>query len=197
LAKAAELASGGVLQCPPLATLAPPKFRDGVAIGGWCQKRHYLEVPLRGSGVCVFGRAVILRGFLFGMVVGACAAAADEDGGETHWLGECDGAVPCPEKPRCGDGVVDPGEECDGRNLAGMTCASIMMEPSVGGELQCRSCNFVIAACELPGKVGRGTGGEMSSLFEPSTGGMDSTQLFEPSTGGMESTGPTGSGRLR
>jgi len=51
--------------------------------------------------------------------------------------GEC-GAV-------CGDGNVDPNEECDGANLAGATCA---LQGFSGGTLGCTDdCSFDTAAC--------------------------------------------------
>lgn len=45
----------------------------------------------------------------------------------------------------CGDGVVQPGEQCDGSNLAGGSCISLGF---VGGTLSCdASCRFNTTAC--------------------------------------------------
>jgi hypothetical protein len=44
----------------------------------------------------------------------------------------------------CGNGGIDDGEECDGTNLAGKTCASF--EFSVG-ELRCTQCHFDTSRC--------------------------------------------------
>ena len=47
--------------------------------------------------------------------------------------------------PVCGDGVIDPGEDCDGTNLGGSTCSSLGFS---GGTLSCNaSCIFNTAAC--------------------------------------------------
>lgn len=53
--------------------------------------------------------------------------------------------VPEPEPPSCGDGSVDPGEECDASNLAGQTCAGLGFS---SGTLSCTpNCAFDTAAC--------------------------------------------------
>ena len=48
----------------------------------------------------------------------------------------------------CGDGNIDPGEECDGTNIGTETCVSQGFPG--GGTLTCdNSCNFVTSACVL------------------------------------------------
>ena len=45
----------------------------------------------------------------------------------------------------CGNGVINPGEQCDGANMNGKTCIT---EGFDGGTLTCNAtCNFVTAAC--------------------------------------------------
>lgn len=45
----------------------------------------------------------------------------------------------------CGDGVIDPGEDCDGANLNGKTCADVGW---LGGDLACNSsCRFDTSNC--------------------------------------------------
>jgi len=47
----------------------------------------------------------------------------------------------------CGDGFVDPGEQCDGSNLNGTTCASLLYYKT-DGVLACNSeCRFVTTDC--------------------------------------------------
>jgi len=48
--------------------------------------------------------------------------------------------------PYCGDGAVQPGEQCDGRNLQGLTCAKLGLD---AGELGCDSqlCIFDTSGC--------------------------------------------------
>jgi hypothetical protein len=68
--------------------------------------------------------------------------------------------------PRCNDGHVDPGEQCDGENLDGWTCEGLGRD---GGELACSpaSCTFDTEACE---PTGRGCGDGMLSPGEQCDG---------------------------
>ncbi len=52
----------------------------------------------------------------------------------------------CAAVGRCGDGTIQGGygEECDGSNLAGQTCASQGFNP---GTLSCSDCQFVTSGC--------------------------------------------------
>jgi hypothetical protein len=49
---------------------------------------------------------------------------------------------------QCGDGVISLGEECDGADLAGETCASLGF---VRGKLECRQCHFDTSRCSFCG----------------------------------------------
>jgi hypothetical protein len=49
---------------------------------------------------------------------------------------------------QCGNGTVDPGEECDGSNLDGATCASLGY---VRGKLKCTQCQYNTSRCTLCG----------------------------------------------
>ncbi|HKO93293.1 MAG TPA: hypothetical protein VJU61_19190, partial [Polyangiaceae bacterium] len=68
------------------------------------------------------------------------------------------GAAGAPEDPRdlCGNGVIDPGEDCDGSNLNGETCGTFM--PGTVGELSCEPyiCRFRPFNCEVPELCGNG-----------------------------------------
>ncbi len=55
-----------------------------------------------------------------------------------------DSGGPCPA--RCGDGIVQPGEHCDGNNLNGQSCASLNLGE---GTLSCNACNLV-SNCVFP-----------------------------------------------
>ncbi|HEY2773212.1 MAG TPA: DUF1566 domain-containing protein [Candidatus Binatia bacterium] len=47
----------------------------------------------------------------------------------------------------CGNGLIDPGEECDGNNLAGATCVT---EGSIGGTLVCSpNCLLDTSGCSF------------------------------------------------
>ncbi len=65
-----------------------------------------------------------------------------------------EGEVPCNVQPVCGDGNVDPGEQCDGGNLAGATCVS---QGFVGGSLGCtEECTYDTSSCVPQGGGGGG-----------------------------------------
>jgi hypothetical protein len=60
-------------------------------------------------------------------------------------------AGPGPTGGSCGNGALDPGEQCDGANLGGQTCASRGL-PGTG--LACTAgCTFDTSACVAPGSV--------------------------------------------
>jgi hypothetical protein len=49
---------------------------------------------------------------------------------------------------RCGNGVIDPGEDCDSINLNGQTCVSVTMGTHPAGTLHCQStCQFDMSGC--------------------------------------------------
>lgn len=60
---------------------------------------------------------------------------------------------PPPAMPRCGDGVIDDGEACDGSNLGDQTCRSVGFE---AGQLTCGTdCQLVKTLCTR--RCGNGT----------------------------------------
>ncbi len=74
-----------------------------------------------------------LPGFIGGQL--ACAADCTFD------TGAC-----TPEPPPCGNGVIDDGEDCDGDNLNGQTCADL--EGFTDGALACATdCTFDTTGC--------------------------------------------------
>ncbi|MGE0870356.1 MAG: FG-GAP repeat domain-containing protein [Kofleriaceae bacterium] len=60
-----------------------------------------------------------------------------------------------PDHPQCGNGAIDPGETCDGDELAGMTCAAL---GAPGGDLACSAtCDgFDLSTCDAPASCGNG-----------------------------------------
>ncbi|MFH2009349.1 MAG: hypothetical protein ABI333_22350 [bacterium] len=56
--------------------------------------------------------------------------------------------------PLCDNGVLDPGEQCDGDDLQGQTCESLSYD---GGELRCAwDCRYNLEACVGDGACGNG-----------------------------------------
>lgn len=59
----------------------------------------------------------------------------------------------------CGNGIVEPGEDCDGANLNGKTCVTLGLG-FIGGTLSCKvDCTFNTTACTLPAPPPPGGGG--------------------------------------
>lgn len=73
----------------------------------------------------------------------------------------------------CGNGTVEPGEACDGDNLAGQSCEGLGF---VGGELACSQCMVDATGCtnEVCGN-GRIEGSEECEGFD--LGGLNCTDL--------------------
>ena len=71
----------------------------------------------------------------------------------------------------CGDGIVQQGEDCDGPNLGGQTCASVTMNARPSGTLFCNAkCVFDTTFCQGGGIIDGGTGGFGTGGFS-ATGG--------------------------
>ncbi|HVU04169.1 MAG TPA: hypothetical protein VHE30_20570 [Polyangiaceae bacterium] len=65
-----------------------------------------------------------------------------------------------PPPPGCGNGTVDPGEECEGRNLGGANCAFATLNARPNGTLSCSpQCQLDASRCTSNGDPGPGTGG--------------------------------------
>ncbi|MBM4361780.1 MAG: hypothetical protein FJ104_03790 [Deltaproteobacteria bacterium] len=73
--------------------------------------------------------------------------------------------------PGCGNGVIEPGEECDGAQLNGATCASATMGALPNGSVTCVGCLLDTAGCSGAGTGGAGTGGTLGTGGAPGTGG--------------------------
>ncbi len=72
--------------------------------------------------------------------------------------------------PSCGDNHADPGEDCDGTDLAGRSCKTMGYE---GGQLACNEdCTFDVSACScddgdgLDCTQGRLTGGDCEPVLQ-------------------------------
>jgi sulfatase modifying factor 1 len=70
----------------------------------------------------------------------ADASTSDASTGDSE--GEATGTVPV-----CGNGVMQPGELCDGEDLQGQTCETLGLD---GGSLGCRGCLFDASGCLAP-----------------------------------------------
>lgn len=65
--------------------------------------------------------------------------------------------------PECGNGVIDPGEQCDGTNLNGFDCTNLGY---TGGTLACDpvTCTFDTSMCESGGSSTSGHSGHSLHL---------------------------------
>jgi hypothetical protein len=52
----------------------------------------------------------------------------------------------CISPSDCGNGIIEAGEQCDGANLGGKTCASLNF---TSGKLKCSMCKFNTSGCSL------------------------------------------------
>ncbi len=92
--------------------------------------------------------------------------SGDGSGGSSGY-----GGAPQPPDPKelCGNGAVDAGEDCDGADLNGASCASLM--PGTIGELRCEPnvCRFDQSSCEFACGNGVLDAGETCdiALWEP------------------------------
>jgi hypothetical protein len=85
----------------------------------------------------------------------------------------------------CGNGIIEPGEACDGTNFGGMSCGSLGFS---GGTLSCSSsCQFVTSSCTSNGGTDGGNGG---------TGGTGGTGGGGGSGGSSTSSGGGSGGAL-
>lgn len=62
----------------------------------------------------------------------------------------------CSASAFCGNGKVDPGESCDGNDLGGKSCATVLGDPKAIGSLSCSSCALVSTGCSIPPYCGDG-----------------------------------------
>jgi hypothetical protein len=63
-------------------------------------------------------------------------------------------------QPRCGNGRIDPNEDCDGANLGSQTCASATMGTAPVGTLGCtKACTLDVTDCSFSGIGGSPVGG--------------------------------------
>lgn len=100
--------------------------------------------------------------------------------------------------PVCGNGIIEPGEACDGQNLGNETCSSVTMGSEPNGYLLCSGCVFNTSACTvypgtggIPGAGGRGAGGVIGSAGGfAGTMGVDPTAVCYASGGVPEPSNP-------
>ena len=73
----------------------------------------------------------------------SCSTTRSGSGGTGGYGGE-----PTRTEELCGNGVIDQYEDCDGADLRGATCASLM--PGTAGELRCEPgiCRFDQTSCQ-------------------------------------------------
>jgi cysteine-rich repeat protein len=62
----------------------------------------------------------------------------------------------CSAPTLCGNGTIDSGEACDGANLGGKTCKTVLGNSNAIGTLKCTSCSLDASACSIPPYCGDG-----------------------------------------
>ena len=85
--------------------------------------------------------------FAFALLVAACSGGSDNAVCGNNVCDSSETAASCSADCGCGNGVQNPGEDCDGQDFGGATC---MSETKHGGNLHCNAdCTFDTAACTL------------------------------------------------
>lgn len=106
-------------------------------------------------------------------LVAACGAQDDSDQSSESAKKPGPGG---PGGKTCGNGTIDTGEQCDGRNLNDATCATATMGARPSGKLGCsKSCTFNTKGCKAgPGGAGgsAGSGGAAGGGGLAGTGGV-------------------------
>lgn len=110
-----------------------PEVCDGASLGGQtCVSEGYSG----GSLGCQAGCA--------GLNTSGCFICGDVNCEYTE--GENSANCPADCTDNCGNGNLDPGEVCDGANLAGQSCLS---QATAGGTLTCVNCAFDKSGCNV------------------------------------------------
>ena len=96
-----------------------------------------------------FKRVLLCLGLSAGLALFGIAGCGDDDGGSdlcgNDICDEGETTENCPDDCYCGNGTVDPGEDCDGADLNGMTCIDV---DCASGTLGCtNSCAFDRSRC--------------------------------------------------
>lgn len=85
----------------------------------------------------------------------------------------------------CGNGAVDNGEDCDGAQLNGKTCANLG-QGFDGGTLSCKAdCKFDTSACTMPVPCGNGMIDHGEDCDGAELGGKTCATLGQGFDGGM------------
>jgi hypothetical protein len=101
--------------------------------------------------------------------------------GNTGGRGTPGGFAGMSQPPSCGNGIIDPGELCDGANLGGETCGSATMNSAPVGTLACtRGCFPDTSSCRSPGSGGAGS---MTPIYECHLYGPISPPVSPPDGG--------------
>ncbi len=135
-----------------------PEECDGADLGSeTCVTRGFAAGELSCAADCAFDETGCTRcgngtidgseecdGSAFG--TRTCMTEGAFSGGSLACDGTCQvDTSGCTNSPTCPNGAIDPGEDCDGSNLASKTCVT---EGFTGGALACTSgCTFDTSAC--------------------------------------------------
>lgn len=115
-------------------------------------------------------------------VCGAAEASTCQDGGSED--ASADG-------PRCGNGLAEASEQCDGNDLRGMTCSEITLGVHVYGTVSCtESCTFNVSQCTAT----PGSGGSAGTSASEDAGSDEGGEADAASDSGSPAGGTGGLG---
>lgn len=192
---AAALA-GGSLGLDPVACGADLTTCDGnlsTCTSGYGICTADLSTTNSGLGLCTGNLSTCTS------VLGTCTTDLSST---TSALGDCTTSLDACENPVCGDNQADLGEQCDGTDLNGASCASLGFG---GGNLVCTSCTFGTSGCAIPASCNASVAGadcgeqlllngdaETGNLGSWSVIPISSVNTWASSTGTFQQPGGTG-----
>lgn len=126
-----QICVSGSCQVDPSTQVPAPSCGDGIVN----QTSEQCDGSALGGKTCALINAAKPYGTL------KCSSYCQYD------LTGCSGTDP--NAPVCGNGVIDSGEQCDGTNFGGKTCASVNAS-TPQGSLKCTACQLDASGCSTP-----------------------------------------------
>ncbi|MCA9661425.1 MAG: M23 family metallopeptidase [Myxococcales bacterium] len=175
--------------------LDPGEACDGLALGGaTCQSEGFDHGTIACTGVCTLDTSACCHADVAYQCQGGDVYYRDSCGDFGGLKQACGNGEICVNTSQttaecsktCGNGELDPGEDCDGGDLGGATCLSLGYS---GGSLSCtNSCAYNEGACESCGASTYWTPTPTSQT--DNVGQQSNATILEPITMEVREDGP-------
>jgi hypothetical protein len=131
------------------------KLNQVIAMTPDCSSLTVAYLRPRSSDMSILDTAVLTNGPACKAFKDHCPGAFSSDTTGSSFTSTGSSSTGSPQFPdaggpgiRCGNGLVDPSEDCDGVNLNEQTCATATMAAFTSGTLTCTStCRFDLSGC--------------------------------------------------